>query len=793
MTFQKKNFADLYAQLENEARQRVPQLSDYQEGSVIRSLFESFAVELAVLYEQLDLVYGAGFIDTAEGDHLDRVVAVLGIKRNEPDFAAGMVTFRRDAGARDALTIPIGTLVTTAEDPTQEPSKKAYLTTAEAQLAAGVTAVDVHVHAEAPGHQMTTEAETIVVMPRPTPGIKAVTNQAPVRFLGRERESDEELRQRAKQALLASGRASATALENALLSLPGIRQVRLQEEQTKPGIVVLYVDGLTAENEAQVRQRIDEVRAAGIYVVLKPAQPIDLTVILRIRLDSRVKGEERELLEKRVATTVEAFIQRIPMGEPLLFAQLTAAVLSVKGVVDLEDFTITAAQSATAEAAQTTQYTALARSIPAGLNERFASTAVLIAADIRALPIDMLVQLSFPVPAVREQLRTVYTSKVADVKTNLAESTAIQALAENVRQRVIDELGNFYDQMQQAVAKSDWRVRLNEALQEPVMAALQGYFATLPADSGVEEGYVQAAAVGDFLQQTPVDATSIEQAQAAVHKAWAAQFDALQTAMLATFPSTRLETIIKTAAWTAYETTFNAAQTQLTADLTVQPAPDSSAQEAATTAFHETNTAAETTRDTILFESSALVTALYQETAHHLQQMAAAVSRPVLMAERMQSLYTLLGISLRTVDLTGMIQATTTQVKVTFVEQPTAGRLFIYTDRLELEGVIRLLLPPTATRAEKNRVKSALRQAIADYLAGLEPAQAIDLAQLGLLAAKECQVLFEPAALHLVQLHPDTDQRQLLADRREATKLRVQWSEKVFLAAEPQFTLVIEQ
>ena len=77
-----------------DARQRIPQLTNFEEGSVVRSLFESFAVELATLYEQMDLVYQAGFVDTAQGAHLDRVVAVLGIKRNEPDFASGVVTFR---------------------------------------------------------------------------------------------------------------------------------------------------------------------------------------------------------------------------------------------------------------------------------------------------------------------------------------------------------------------------------------------------------------------------------------------------------------------------------------------------------------------------------------------------------------------------------------------------------------------------------------------------------------------------------------------------------------------------
>ena len=123
MSFIKKDFVDLYLQLESNARQLTPQISDFQEGSVIRSLFESFAIELATLYEQMELVYQAGFVDTAEEENLERVVAILGIKRNEPDFATGEVTFVRDQGSVDTLIVPMGTLVTTEEAPVLEESE----------------------------------------------------------------------------------------------------------------------------------------------------------------------------------------------------------------------------------------------------------------------------------------------------------------------------------------------------------------------------------------------------------------------------------------------------------------------------------------------------------------------------------------------------------------------------------------------------------------------------------------------------------------------------------------------
>lgn len=354
MAFEKPGFRDLYAALETDLRRRAPALTDWEEGSVVRSLFESFAFEMALLYEQMESVYNAGYVDTATGANLERVVAVLGITRNEPDFATGVVTFERDPGASAAVTVPAGTLVTTPE---QDGARKAYLTIEDAVLEPGATAAEARVQAEERGAGMIADSGTVTVMPRPVPGVKTVRNARPIRFLGRERETDEELRDRARNALLASGRASETSIENALLGLPGVRGVRVVEdfstgaaEATEAakdggtalgrGAVRVFVDGLTPENAGRLRERVDEVRAAGVLVLMEPAVPVNVEAVLRIEADPRVRGEELATLEAHVADAVERALDRQRMGEPLLFSQLTKEVLGVEGVTDLVDFRV---------------------------------------------------------------------------------------------------------------------------------------------------------------------------------------------------------------------------------------------------------------------------------------------------------------------------------------------------------------------------------------------------------------------------------------------------------------------
>lgn len=70
-------------------------ITDVNVGSVTRTLVEAISREISLLYEKLGQVYLSGFIDTADKSALDLVVAVLGIERMPPTYAAGVVTFGR--------------------------------------------------------------------------------------------------------------------------------------------------------------------------------------------------------------------------------------------------------------------------------------------------------------------------------------------------------------------------------------------------------------------------------------------------------------------------------------------------------------------------------------------------------------------------------------------------------------------------------------------------------------------------------------------------------------------------
>src|SRR4051794_27354352 len=173
MAFEPKKFNDLYESM----RSRTTILTDLEVGSVTRTMYESFAYELGLLYQKMNLVYLSAFVDSAEGTNLDQVVAVLGIQRSLPQFAVGEVAFERDKGNAD-INIPLGTLVATVDTPEQP--KKVYQTIEAAVLAKDQSEITVKVQAVNRGEDQDSDLGSIVVMPRPIPGIKSVNNPQPV-------------------------------------------------------------------------------------------------------------------------------------------------------------------------------------------------------------------------------------------------------------------------------------------------------------------------------------------------------------------------------------------------------------------------------------------------------------------------------------------------------------------------------------------------------------------------------------------------------------------------------------
>jgi uncharacterized phage protein gp47/JayE len=85
-------------------------ITDFNPGSVARTLTEAYAYGLDQAWYALSQTPNAYFIDTAAGEILERRAADYGLSRGLGEFARGMVVAKRSTPAPFSQLIPAGTM-----------------------------------------------------------------------------------------------------------------------------------------------------------------------------------------------------------------------------------------------------------------------------------------------------------------------------------------------------------------------------------------------------------------------------------------------------------------------------------------------------------------------------------------------------------------------------------------------------------------------------------------------------------------------------------------------------------
>jgi Baseplate J-like protein len=305
----------------------APELTDLQVGSVLRTLCETTALELGRLYALLESVYQSGFVDTATGDALDNVVALLGIERVRGGRPVGEIELTRAQAAPGELTVPAGTRVATADGKTE------YETTDGVSMSPGQNSITVSVRDLEPNDPL--PAGALTLLPVPIAGIESVSNTGPTAIATQD-ETDAELRTRAKNFLHGSERATLGALRQAIAGSGITADI---DEASDPGTVTItpHVESLPPDLLQRLTDSIELVRPAGVVVTIATPQPprkVDLE--LRLTTASGLLAQDLRAAQRSVNDGIADFFKRLPAKEPASINQLVGLALGVAGVEDVK-------------------------------------------------------------------------------------------------------------------------------------------------------------------------------------------------------------------------------------------------------------------------------------------------------------------------------------------------------------------------------------------------------------------------------------------------------------------------
>ncbi len=329
-----KTWQDVVDELITATAQRTP-LTNFNTGSVIRTLLEAVAQPISELHDLVKSVFSQVFIQTATGSWLDLKAQEMGVERIQASYTTGKVTFQR-TDTQGALTIPAGTIVATQVYP--DGSKYRFFTVADAVMADGEASVDVDVKAEHPGADYNLTAGTITVLETAISGVDFVTNGADwLTSAGVDEETDDSLRERllARWQEIGTGSTKA-AYEYWAKSVSGVADVLVLDDFPRgPGTVDVVIsgpDGLPGPDVVdQVNSTIQANRPICSDVLVRAANAVDIQV--QVTASASPDATDLTSIQSAIQSAIQGLTWRI--GEDFRPARIIAAAMGVEDVVDV--------------------------------------------------------------------------------------------------------------------------------------------------------------------------------------------------------------------------------------------------------------------------------------------------------------------------------------------------------------------------------------------------------------------------------------------------------------------------
>lgn len=301
-------------------------LTDINIGSVTRTLTEAIGREIQTVYQEIYNAYLSGFVDTAQGQSLDHVVAILGLTRLGAEYATGLVTFLRDPASTGMVTIPDGTEVATAKRIT-------FVTKELRTLQQGQQRIDVPISATgtAKGALGVVPAGSITTLQLPIAGIASITN-FDATVLGAAPETDDQLRARARATLQGLGAATLAALSRAVFdersTIDEVRDPNGAPDKLAPlGQVILLVSTESARY-ASVNAAIQQTRAAGVLATVV-ARYVFITPRMALTLTTSITPAGKLKLVNQLIGALQGYVDQLPAGNPATGADMLAAINAV--------------------------------------------------------------------------------------------------------------------------------------------------------------------------------------------------------------------------------------------------------------------------------------------------------------------------------------------------------------------------------------------------------------------------------------------------------------------------------
>lgn len=318
-------------------------ITDFNEGSEIRNILESSAVDIYHLEKSNYELSKIPFIRTAYGDWLDLHGELYDLERKVGTQAWGHLKFSIPKVLSQDVTIPAGTIVMS------ETTASQYLTSTEMTLVAGEKSVLIPAYSYLKGREFNAEPNTLTIFFN-NPPYTSMTVTNPERFSGgRDDESDKEYRERLLALKKQDTFGSISYYRNLGKNIAGVHDVSIGQDEVPEGYTAIaYINGeekpTNEETMAEawsVFTREDNIVLKHNFLVAEPTYneyDLDVSIIVEALVDDEdIKRVIHAFCDGGSFEGV--YFDGLRIGQRLNRFQLEMAIEEVMNVLHVESLT----------------------------------------------------------------------------------------------------------------------------------------------------------------------------------------------------------------------------------------------------------------------------------------------------------------------------------------------------------------------------------------------------------------------------------------------------------------------
>lgn len=309
-----KNLTEILGNLIDRTLSGTNKLNDFTFGSVIMSIYESFAMELEQYYtlSRENILWGI--------EH--GIYDAYGFTRNEARRAYGDLTIEFNTSLAQNLYIPRGSTFHSRV----EGYNQRFETLQDYTVPAGTSSAVIRVYCTEAGTIGNVPAMTVNGMINNLTNIRRVYN-ANAFLTGQARESVTSVKKRFQEYIETRGRATNKSIEYAARQVPDVAGVYLED---LTGYLRLYIHDLNGDLPDSVKQSvvsaIEDYRPAGIPIDVFPVKKrqVDLEIWVDVPVNMAVTSFKIE-----IRSAVENYLNGFTASDDLIVSDLIQEIMNI--------------------------------------------------------------------------------------------------------------------------------------------------------------------------------------------------------------------------------------------------------------------------------------------------------------------------------------------------------------------------------------------------------------------------------------------------------------------------------